>query len=140
MVRKAERGRLDSEDDAEVDDRSESGEESPTGESRETEGDVPASEQEYMDEDKFTTVTIEPMTNDDDDGFSSNQVESTAQSQNDAIDGLKPQKRLWTKKRPDTKKTKKKKFRYETKSERKATKLYQRAKNAKAAQTRRNNE
>ena len=110
------------------------------------EGD-PGHEDEYFEEDRHTTVTVEPInlsggTDDDEEASGDdrdvkgrgNEGQENA-SANDSV----AKKRVWTKERPekDKPKKKKKKFRYESKLERKAVRLHQKAKNSKAAESRR---
>lgn len=114
-------------------------------------------EDEYVDEEKYTTVTVEPM--DDSVGMEDKVGEgSESEDRGDSAkgdgkgkvratareivmpDGTIKKKRIWTKDKPTAtrqKKKKVKKFRYESKVERKATRSKQRAKNNDAAKTRR---
>jgi len=108
-------------------------------------------ESEYIDEDKYTTVTVEAM-----DVTKEGLIKADAEEQkhdkqpDDVVESTKnvqpgqktPQgKRKWTKEKPkdkpDKPKPKRKKFRYETKTERKFTKMKQREKNSKQAKARR---
>ena len=113
-------------------------------------------EDEYADDDRFTTVTVEAVDvskdglrkvreddddDDDDEGGDtaganeSQQVpgrQSTAQGQ-----GSEDSKRLWTKEPPKGLKKKKKKFRYESKAERKVTRYKERSGNKAKAKARR---
>ena len=96
---------------------------------------------EYVDEDKYTTVTIEAM--DDAKAFAkdSDDEEQTTVVKEDAgnKDGdVVKKKMVWSKgKKVDPKsKPKKKKFRYESKGERKETRNKQKAKNAAAKKAR----
>ncbi|KXT13152.1 hypothetical protein AC579_5619 [Pseudocercospora musae] len=93
------------------------------------------SDEEYVDEDKYTTVTVEPM------------GESDAEDGQEEAEGInapavtKPEppakkKRPWQKDGEDKKKVKKKKFRYESKSERAVTRQKQKSRNSKAAAAR----
>ena len=99
---------------------------------------------EYVDEDKYTTVTIQEMGDpeqwDDSDGEKkAAAVKAAARTENgENGPGLK-KKRVWTKERPaNTKpKKKKKKFTYESKAERQKTRSKQKAKNSEAAKKRR---
>lgn len=90
-------------------------------------------EAEYIDEDKYTTVTVEdldPSKGDEVDGEKA--VDQKAQNQTPSI----PRKNPRAKGKPDKSKSKKK-FRYETKSERKVTQSKTRAaKGAKAKERR----
>lgn len=99
---------------------------------------------EYVDEDKYTTVTIEAMedakafTKDSDD----EQEVKVVKDGEDAKDGDGAiKKKVWSKgKKVDPKtKPKKKKFRYESKGERKETRNKQKAKNAAAKKARTGN-
>jgi ribosomal RNA-processing protein 17 len=105
-------------------------------------------EDEYIDEDKYTTVTIEEV-NVDRDGLhaaASDSEDDTGKGQKKAEDvdeeedeeGEKKKKRVWTKKKPPREQPKKKKakFRYETKAERQVTRKIQHAKNSKQAKLR----
>lgn len=96
---------------------------------------------EYVDEDKYTTVTIEAMedakafTKDSDDEAETTVVKEDA----DAKDGdVVKKKTVWLKGKKVDPKTmpKKKKFRYESKGERKETRNKQRSKNAAAKKAR----
>ncbi|KEQ75977.1 hypothetical protein M436DRAFT_27704, partial [Aureobasidium namibiae CBS 147.97] len=96
---------------------------------------------EYVDEDKYTTVTIEAMddakafTQDSDDEEQTTVVKEDAESkEGDVV----KKKMVWSKgKKVDPKsKPKKKKFRYESKGERKETRNKQKAKNAAAKKAR----
>ncbi|KAF2176674.1 hypothetical protein K469DRAFT_722063, partial [Zopfia rhizophila CBS 207.26] len=97
--------------------------------------------EEYINEDKYTTVTIEKV-GISKEGFSKAGEDSTEESDDDkennteAVHGSK--KRVWTKEKPRSgqPKKKKKKFRYETKAERKVTRLKQSAKNRAQANAR----
>ncbi|CAO2648896.1 Nn.00g098450.m01.CDS01 [Neocucurbitaria sp. VM-36] len=102
-------------------------------------------EDEYIDEDKYTTVTIETV-GIDRSGFSkpggSGEDGGTKEKEGkagDAKDGDgEGKKRVWTKAWPksDKPKKKKKKFRYETKTERKAERMKQGAKKRKQKEAR----
>ncbi|ORY00021.1 nucleolar protein 12-domain-containing protein [Clohesyomyces aquaticus] len=94
-------------------------------------------EDEYVDEDKYTTVTIESV------GISKDGFEKTGKAaedeEQDKENDLNEKKRAWTKERPKverSKKKKKQKFRYETKAERKVTRMKQGAKNRSQAAAR----
>ena len=109
-------------------------------------------EAEYIDEEKYTTVTVEAMDLSKD-GLHKQEREGGKQeddgqteidnkdSQVDSGDASKSKKRAWTKEKPkdraDKPKKKKKKFRYETKSERKFTRMKQGARNSREAKARR---
>ncbi|KAL4788234.1 nucleolar protein 12-domain-containing protein [Aspergillus varians] len=96
-------------------------------------------EAEYIDEDKYTTVTVEEM---------DPSKQGLLQSDNDPSDerpvartepskGDKSTEQRKTKKHPDAQKKKKKKFRYESKVERKVTRMKERKSNHLKAQARR---
>lgn len=105
-------------------------------------------EDEYIDEDKYTTVTIESV-NISRDGFSkpgedegetvTKKIENKEDGEVVGKDGKKEVqrdengKRIWTKERPRTEwpKKKKKKFRYESKADRKVTRYKEGAKKRK---------
>ena len=105
-------------------------------------------EDEYMDEDRFTTVTVEAVDVSKEGLQKSNQGEENESeaSGNDRpnrdaqeISGLRERigsekgKRIWTKEPPGGPKKRKKKFRYESKAERKITRYKERSgNNAKA--------
>lgn len=96
---------------------------------------------EYVDEDKFTTVTIETM--DDDprkwNGGEDEEEVTVVKEGEEGVDGADGKKRVWTKEKPKKKsgpKERKKKFRYESKAERQQTRAKQRSKNAAAAKAR----
>lgn len=83
------------------------------------------SDEEYVDEDKYTTVTVEAMEESGDEEVEHKPPEP------------KPGDPVPKKVRPNAKpKVKKKKFRYETKTERKETRNKQKAKNQRQAQAR----
>ncbi|KAF2725467.1 hypothetical protein K431DRAFT_290588 [Polychaeton citri CBS 116435] len=107
------------------------------------------SDDEFVDEDKFTTVTVEAM-GESEDG-SEDEVEAAVKAEaegkstsTETPTNGKPQKRVWTKHRPadaaGRSKQKKRKFRYESKGERALTRKKQGAKNKKAAEARRGRE
>lgn len=89
-------------------------------------------EDEYIDEDKYTTVTIESI------GISKEGFEKAGAGDEEADGNVKENgegeqtktKRVWTKERPKTNRPKKKKtkFRYESKADRKMTRMTQGAK------------
>lgn len=87
-------------------------------------------EDEYIDEDKYTTVTIESV-GISKAGFSKPGEDEDGKGEDGGGDGEKkdgdgkPEKRVWTKAWPKSDKPKKKKvkFRYETKAERKAERM-----------------
>ncbi|EOD51980.1 protein required for cell viability rrp17 [Neofusicoccum parvum] len=106
-------------------------------------------EEEYVDEDKYTTVTVETV-DIDRDGFKKRSEAGEESEENGSDEGSKEDdeedttekkangKRVWTKEKPkvDRPKKKKKKFRYESKSERKVTRDKQRTKNRDQAKAR----
>ena len=107
-------------------------------------------EAEYEDEDRHTTVTIETV-DITRDGFQKVADANTsggdeddepqaegAQAITGTTNGGKPVKgkRVWTKERPEGPKKKKKKFRYESKAERKLTRYKERSKNKAQAKSR----
>lgn len=101
-------------------------------------------EAEYIDEDKYTTVTVEAMDVTREGLFKAGQEEAGENEELDADVLEEPaseKKRKWTKDKPKdaAHKTKKKKrnFRYESKAERKATRHKERSKNKKQARERR---
>lgn len=101
-------------------------------------------EDEYMDEDKYTTVTIETMDDLRNLRGSDDEEEEVKGGHEDKEkdkveeDGTTTKKKAWTKQNPNKKpKTKKPKFRYESKAERKQTRHKQKSKNAAAAKERR---
>lgn len=84
-------------------------------------------EEEFVDEDKYTTITIESV------GISKHGFEK--RGGNEEAEEEKKDKRVWTKERPKSNKPKKKKikFRYETKTERKVERVKQGLKKKKMA-------
>ncbi|KAF2810413.1 uncharacterized protein BDZ99DRAFT_520483 [Mytilinidion resinicola] len=96
-------------------------------------------EEEYIDEDKYTTVTVESV-DISKSGFSKPEEDGGTQEGGDAA-SKEPnsKKRVWTKDNPHKDKPKKRKvkFRYETKSERKVTRFKERSKNRSQAKARR---
>ena len=111
-------------------------------------------EDEYSDEDRHTTVTIEAV-DITRDGFQKAKVDLDGTINSDEEeDGRKntsgtsveagtekqKQKRVWTKEKPKQPKKKKKKFRYETKSERKVTRMKERSGGKAQARARREKE
>ncbi|KAF2710509.1 hypothetical protein K504DRAFT_481570 [Pleomassaria siparia CBS 279.74] len=91
-------------------------------------------EEEYIDEDKYTTVTIESV------GISKDGFEKVGgeKKKEDDAEEQKKQKRVWTIEKPKTKRptAKKKKFRYESPADRKAARMKIGAKNRASAQAR----
>ncbi|KAF2084241.1 hypothetical protein K490DRAFT_76026 [Saccharata proteae CBS 121410] len=108
-------------------------------------------EDEYIDEDKYTTVTVEsvdigrdgfsrPSENDEDSegGEAENKRGKDGEKEDAVAKTEGGKKRLWTKEKPKGEAKKKKpKFRYESKAERRVTKSKQREKNSKQANARR---
>ncbi|KIW96566.1 uncharacterized protein Z519_01957 [Cladophialophora bantiana CBS 173.52] len=102
-------------------------------------------ETEYIDEEKYTTVTVEAMNISREGLFKAEQEpnkdgeEERGEIGTGLEDGLSgKQKRRWTRDRPkDTKRRKKRNFRYESKAERKEARGKEKAKNRKQAQERR---
>ena len=89
---------------------------------------VVAQDEEYVDEDKYTTVTVEAMEGvgdaSEDDGTEANELTIVKEVHGDA---RAPKKRIRSK---DGKaKVKKRKFRYESKADRSATRQKQKSKN-----------
>lgn len=97
-------------------------------------------EEEFIDEDLYTTVTVDAV-NISKDGF-----HKVAQEEEEGGDDNKPTagrpsirpgaKRIWTKERPHGPKKKKKPFRYESKAERKVTRFKERSGNKSKAKAR----
>ncbi|ESZ94596.1 hypothetical protein SBOR_5007 [Sclerotinia borealis F-4128] len=106
-------------------------------EEEKVEEDVVDHEEEYIDEDKYTTVTVEGIE------ISKEGITKTADA-DDSDDGIeeahgKVTKEEETGKKVWPKKVKKKKFTYETKAERKLTRQKQKSSGKKAAEARRGN-
>ena len=94
--------------------------------------DIDGQEDEYVDEDKYTTVTVEAM------GGSDDEADKTAhvpKPEEDKTLFAKPKKPATTKE--GKLKQKKRNFRYETKAERKTTRDKQKKRNNKEATARR---
>lgn len=101
-------------------------------------------EEEYIDEEKYTTVTVEALdvskegiykaSKGEDHSSEPTNVEETESA--DKKDD--PTKKAWTRDKPKSHvaKTKKKKFRYESKAERKVTRLKEKSGNRKKAKAR----
>ena len=108
-------------------------------------------EDEYMDEDRFTTVTVEAV------DVSKDGLQKALQEEEDGSDvadtnrsdmeppestasqgrtGSEKGKRIWTKEPPSGPRKKRKKFRYETKAERKATRYKEKSGNKAKARAR----
>lgn len=151
LLRKAAEGSSDEETDAGLGEQDEDAKEATdvvtVGKDLDT-----AREEEYIDEDKYTTVTVEPMNlsgseddaASDDDAAAPEDAEdkskTTATSKKTRQSNIgKDGKRIWTKEKPDTGKAKKKrkKFRYESKIERKLNRTKLAVKNSAAAKARR---
>ena len=109
-------------------------------------------EAEYIDEDRFTTVTVEAVeiskdglhrTADESEEYSEDgDLQAGCGRTSNAIhsgDGpeTEKRKRVWTRGRPAGPKKKKKKFKYESKADRKATRHKERSKSKAKAETRR---
>lgn len=99
-------------------------------------------EEEYIDEDRHTTVTIEAVdvtkeglhkvAVEKEDGDEPDEVQGDRKSNTNGGTGpetrkIRNGKRVWTKERPGGPKKKKKRFRYESKAERKVTRYKERA-------------
>ncbi|OCK84131.1 hypothetical protein K432DRAFT_414214 [Lepidopterella palustris CBS 459.81] len=97
-------------------------------------------EEEYIDGDKYMTVTVETVSITRD-GFSKPEGEKSEEgSDNEArLKAQDAKKRAWTKETPKKVRPKKKKtkFRYESKADRKVTRLKERSKNKEQAKARR---
>ena len=106
-------------------------------------------EAEYIDEDRYTTVTVEEMDLSKEGIYKAEQAtqEQDSEEISDQINGTTPAengntgKKIWTRQKPvdgeKRPKKKKKKFRYESKAERKFTRAKERSKNSKQAKARR---
>lgn len=86
------------------------------------------SDEEYVDEDKYTTVTVEPM----DDASDAAEDEEAEAARAKAARIASGNGAVVKKKREKDQKPKKKKFRYETKAERQMGRAKQKSKNHKA--------
>lgn len=103
-------------------------------------------EAEYIDEDRHTTVTIEAVdvTRDglqmviEEDTERGDDDRGSGEETTETVDGKSTgkTKRVWTKERPGGPKKKKKKFRYESKAERKVTRHKERSGNKAKAKAR----
>lgn len=108
-------------------------------------------EDEYVDDDRFTTVTVEAVDvskdglhrahRDDGEESDATETEPPQRKASEASMGREAdagkKKRVWSKERPEgVKKRKKKKFRYESKTERKATRFKERLGNKVKAKAR----
>lgn len=94
--------------------------------------DIDGQEDEYVDEDKYTTVTVEAMGGSDDEA---DKDAHAPKSEEDKTAFAKPKKPAMTKE--GKLKQKKRNFRYETKAERKTTRDKQKKRNNKEAAARR---
>ena len=107
-------------------------------------------ESEYIDEDRYTTVTVEEMDLSKEGIYKAEQAaeeeEVDSAEKHDEVKGTakagnEPGKKIWTKQKPadgeKRPKQKKKKFRYESKAERKFTRAKEKSKNSKQAKARR---
>jgi ribosomal RNA-processing protein 17 len=93
-------------------------------------------EEEYMDEDRYTTVTVEAV------GVSKEGLQNVVDEESDdgkEAEYAKPAEKEETGKKKWPKKERKKKFRYESKAERKVTRGKQKAGNKARADARRGN-
>ena len=87
-----------------------------------------AQDEEYVDEDKYTTVTVEAMKDPRDESEDAAESKKAVGENRTANGGSQaPKKRIWNKE--DKAKSKKKKFRYESKAERSITRQKQKSKN-----------
>ena len=108
-------------------------------------------EDEYTDEDKLTTVTVEAVDvskhglekvipDGDDESMASDTQKPHAEHQQATVShgrtGSENGKRVWTKEPPNGPRKRKKKFRYESKAERKATRYKERSGNKAKARAR----
>lgn len=105
-------------------------------------------EAEYVDEDRYTTVTVEAMDLSKDGLHKQEETQADLDSSEERqLDGAtrtndpKQGKRIWTKDKPEKDarrpKKKRKKFRYENKAERKLTRIKEKSKNSRQAKARR---
>lgn len=103
----------------------------------------PGREEEYVDEDRYTTVTVEPMRlSENEDESEGSEDEDDAKKREEAAkqnEEVTKKKRIWTKKKPDDSrgKKKKKKFKYESPVERKMARTKAKTRNSAAAKARR---
>lgn len=105
-------------------------------------------EDEYVDDDRFTSVTIEAVDvskdglhklNQEDEVDSedaSGEKKSDGRRNNSASQGQEKPKRIWTKEQPTGPKKRKKNFRYESKAERKVTRYKEKSGNKASARAR----
>jgi ribosomal RNA-processing protein 17 len=102
-------------------------------------------EEEYIDEDKYTTVTVEAMDVSKEGIYNASREDEHESDSADTEEGAPAKKangttkRVWTKEKPkpERPKKKKKKFRYESRAERKVTRLKEKSGNRKKANARR---
>lgn len=105
-------------------------------------------EDEYVDDDRFTSVTIEAVDvskdglhklkqeDEVDSEDASGEKKSDGRRNNSASQGQEKPKRIWTKEQPIGPKKTKKKFRYESKAERKVTRHKEKSGNKASARAR----
>jgi ribosomal RNA-processing protein 17 len=87
-----------------------------------------AQDEEYVDEDKYTTVTVEAMGDLRDESDNDSEPKTTVREEGKANgETTAPKKRIWNKENKP--KPKKRKFRYESKAERQVTRQNQKSKN-----------
>jgi ribosomal RNA-processing protein 17 len=101
-------------------------------------------EAEYIDEDRYTMVTVEeldllkdgvPKVEADREG--QGEAAKPSRTETHELRPAKPEKRAWTKENPNRPKKKRKKFRYESKAERKVTRYKEQLKRKAKAKARR---
>lgn len=141
-------GEIDEEDEEEEDDDDDdNADEDEDGQANGDQVDIPERasklhhEEEFIDEDLYTTVTVEAV-DISKDGF--HKVAQEGQEGGDESNkptagrpSIRPgAKRIWTKERPHGPKKKKKPFRYESKAERKVTRFKERSGNKSKAKAR----
>lgn len=98
-------------------------------------------EEEFIDEDLYTTVTVEAVDISKDGLHKVAQEEQEGDDESNKPTAGRPStrpgaKRIWTKERPNGPKKKKKPFRYESKAERKVTRFKERSGNKSKAKAR----
>ena len=96
-------------------------------------------EEEYVDEDRYTTVTVEAV-DVDKEGLRTAVEEAEDSEEGAETRSKQPESKDTKTKKTWPKKTKKKKFRYETKTERKATRAKQKAGRRSRADARKGND
>jgi ribosomal RNA-processing protein 17 len=101
-------------------------------------------EAEYIDEDRYTMVTVEELDLSKDGvhkveagGEGQCEAAKLSRTENHEVRPAKPKKRAWTKENLNRPKKKRKKFRYETKAERKVTRYKEQSKRKAKAKARR---